>query len=90
MTAIQSLQSAIELFLILLVAYGIFRREALVRFERKAWFYTKVFFKAVYITVCQWVNKKKSANQPEIIKIEKPFTPVETAQSQFTVEYNVA
>ncbi len=90
MTTIQSLQSAIELILILLVAYGIFRREALVKFERKVWFYTKVFFKAVYITVCQWLEKKRTAKQPEIITVDNTYAPAEAPQSQFIIEYNVA
>lgn len=48
MTVLQNLQSAIELVLIIVVAYGIFKQETLIKIERKAWFYIKVFFKTVY------------------------------------------
>lgn len=46
----------LEITAILLLCYAVYREKDLIKFERKAWFYIKAFFKALFYTVRDFVK----------------------------------
>lgn len=59
MTFFMVLRFFLECLFLALVCYAIYRESDLVRFERKAWRFIKAFFKALYYTTKDQINKIK-------------------------------
>jgi hypothetical protein len=59
MTSFMVLRFFLECAFAGLVCYAIYREKDLIKLERKIWFYTKAFFKAVYYTIKEKTDKKR-------------------------------
>ncbi len=58
------IKAIIEILIILVLSYGVYREKSLIRFEQKIAKYIKAFFKAVYYSIKDLVEKA-SAPQSE-------------------------
>lgn len=72
MTTLTLFKALIEMLVVILVCYGIYREKSLIRFERRAFKFIKCFFKALYITVGEKFAKSTSKHPADITRISPP------------------
>ncbi len=66
MTTLTLFKALIEMLVVILVCYGIYREKSLVRFERRAFKFLKCFFKALYITADEKFGKASAKRTASI------------------------
>lgn len=84
MTTANLFSFVLQVIVILAISAGICNRDAVIRFERKAWVYIKAFFLALNDVVKEKSRKKSTAVKSNVIE----FKNFDIAESDFNNEYD--
>ncbi len=89
MTTANLFQFLVDFLVIVAITYGICHRDAVIKFERKAWAVIKAFFFATRDVIKDAQNKRKPVSKSNIIKLEN-YDLVDATEANVEFEIGVA